>query len=131
METLEAKKASPEAVKAGSNLPEKIEIAKPGEAGVAKKGATPELSAASFSTYFTWRGSGTVLLNCGHAGIRASSRVVASISEYNTDANQNRFVGNAYMLIYNVAPYNGGVMIRLSVGFSSALNVRVDVIVDP
>ncbi|WP_324670563.1 hypothetical protein [Hymenobacter sp. GOD-10R] len=131
METLEAKAAAPEVMKAGSNLPVKIETAKLGEAGTAKKGAAPELSAASFSTYYTWRGFGTVILNCGHPSIRSSSRVVASISEYNTDPNQNRFIGNAYMLVYNVAPYNGGVMIRLNVGFSSALNVRVDVVVDP
>ncbi|OUJ74710.1 hypothetical protein [Hymenobacter crusticola] len=130
METLEAKAVVPEVIKAGSNLPAKIETAKSGEPETAKKGAS-ELSAASFSTYYTWRGSGTVVLNCGHPNIRSSSRVVASISEYNTDPNQNRFIGNAPMLVYNVAPYNGGVMIRLNVGFSSALNVRVDVVVDP
>lgn len=112
-------------------MPEKIETAKPGEAKATKSGTAPELSAASFSTYYTWRGHGTVRLNCGHPSIRSSSRVFVSISEYNTDPNQNRFVGDAFMLVYNVSPYNGGVVVRFNVGFSSALNVRIDVLVDP
>ena len=131
METME-RKTAPAEVKAGSNLPLHLETGKPGEQYAPKtNGAHAELSPAAFSAYYTWRGSGTVNLNCGHPSINANSRVVASISEYNTDPRQNRFIGNASMLVYNVAPYNGGVVIRLYVGFGSALNVRVDVMVEP
>ncbi len=126
---MQEKKTDYTDVKAGSNLPVKMEQGKPGEPAKAKDGA--ELSAGAFSTFYTWRGNGTVRLNCGHPSINANSRVVASISEYNTDPRQNRFIGDAAMLIYNVAPYNGGVVIRLNVGWSSPLNVRVDVVVEP
>lgn len=129
METLLEKKTDHADVAAGSNLPAKMEHGKPGEPAKAKEGA--ELSPGSFSTYYTWRGSGTVRLNCGHAAINANSRVVASISEYNTDPRQNRFMGDAPMLVYNVSPYNGGVIIRLNVAWNGPLNVRVDVFVEP
>ena len=117
-------------IHAGSNLPQEVVNAKPGEPE--KKGEDKlTLSPGSFSTYFTWRGFGTVRLNCGHGSIKANSRVFVSVSEYNTDPTQNRFIGDAYMLVYNVSPYNGGVWVRINVGFSSALNVRLDVLVDP
>lgn len=129
METLQEKKNGYLDVQAGSNLPVKMEPGKPGEPAKVKEGA--ELSPGAFSTYYTWRGSGTVNLNCSNASINANSRVFASVSEYNTDPRQNRFMGNAYMLIYNVSPYNGGVIIRLNVGWNNPLNVRVDVLVEP
>jgi hypothetical protein len=129
METLLEQKTATLDVAAGSNLPVKMEHGKPGEPAKVKESA--ELSPGSFSTFYTWRGNGTTRLNCGHAAINANSRVVASISEYNTDPRQNRFIGDAAMLVYNVAPYNGGVVIRLSVGWNSPLNVRVDVFVEP
>ena len=93
--------------------------------------AEPKFGGGSFSTYYTWRGNGAVKLNCSNGAIRANSRVVASISEYNTDPTQNRFAGDAYLFIYSVSPYNGGVVIRFNVGWNSPLNVRVDVLIDP
>lgn len=106
-----------------------MEQGKLGQPANGKVGA--ELSASAFSAYFTYRGFGIVRLNCGHPSIQANSRVVAAISEYNTDPRQNRFVGDAYTQIYNVAPYNGGVVIRLNIGWNSPLNVRIDVLVEP
>lgn len=116
-------------VQAGSNMPVKMEQGKPGEQAKPKNGA--ELSPGAFSTFFTYRGYGVVNLNCGNANIHANSRVVAAISEYNTDPQQNRFVGAATMQVYNVAPYNGGVVIRLNIGWNSPLNARIDVMVEP
>lgn len=120
-------------IQAGSNLPEKYENAKPGEHASAKSEnvSAPTLAAGSFSTYYTWRGSGTVRLNCGNAGINSNSRVFVSISEYNTDPRLNRFMGDATMSVYNVSPYNGGFIARLNVNWSGPLNVRIDVLVDP
>ena len=129
METLQEKRPGLLDVQAGSNLPIKMEQGKPGEPAKAKDDA--ELSPGAFSTFFTWRGNGSVRLNCSHPSINANARVVASISEYNTDPRQNRFVGDASMQIYNVAPYNGGVVIRLNVSWNSPLNVRIDVLVEP
>ncbi|UOG75278.1 hypothetical protein MTX78_01465 [Hymenobacter tibetensis] len=134
METLE-KTAAPSEVKAGSNAAIKVEMGKLGEETSTKntatsKRGTDDVSIQAFSAYYTYRGYGTVRLNCPHAAINSNSRVVASISEYNTDPRLNRFIGNAVMQIYNVAPYNGGVFIRLNVAFGSPLNVRVDVIIE-
>lgn len=93
--------------------------------------AAPKFEGSSFSTYYTWRGNGGVKLNCGNGSINSNSRVVAAISEYNTDPTQNRFIGSASMQIYNVAPYNGGVVIWLYVNWNNPLNVRVNLLIDP
>jgi hypothetical protein len=118
-------------VQAGSNLPAPIIDAKPAENMQKENEVKPQLSAGSFSTYYTWRGFGTVNLNCGHGAIRANSRVFVSLTEYNTDPNINPIMGNAFIFLYNVVPYNGGVVVRFNVGFGSALNIKVSVLVDP
>lgn len=120
-----------EKVLAGSNLPEEIVHAKPAENALQSGEGKQQLSAGSFTTYFTWRGFGTVKLNCSNAAIRTSSRVFASVTEYNTDPNQNPIMGDAVVTTYNVVPYNGGVIVRLYVGFSTALNIKVSVLIDP
>jgi hypothetical protein len=118
-------------VQAGSNLPAQIVDAKPAENTQNGHEVKPQLSAGSFTAYYTWRGFGTVNLNCGHGAIRASSRVFVSLTEYNTDPNINPIMGNAFVFLYNVVPYNGGVVVRFNVGFNSALNIKVSVLVDP
>ncbi len=123
--------ATMEKVHAGSNLPEDVVNAKPAETDHKDGSQAPKLSAGSFSTYYTWRGSGVVNLNCGNGSINANSRVFASVSEYNTDPTINRFIGNASMSVSNVAPYNGGVIIKLYVNWNGPINVRVDVLIDP
>ena len=117
---------------AGSNMHVGAEIvkAKPADHMDPPK-APAALSAATFSTFFTWRGSGGVKLNCGDGRITANSRVFAALSEYNTDPRQNRFVGNASMSILNVSPYNGGAIVWLNVNWNGPINVRVDLLVDP
>lgn len=91
----------------------------------------PQIGINSFSTYFTWRGHGSVRLNCQNGRIGSNSRVFVSISEYNTEPTTTRFIGAASMSVMNVAPYNGGVWLWINVNYSSALNVRMDVLVDP
>lgn len=129
---MEATKRVTTEEKYGSNQHPAVETVhgKPADHVAPPPGAA-DISPATFSTYFTWRGNGGKLLNCPDGRITANSRVFASISEYNTDPRQNRFVGNAGMSIFNVSPYNGGVVVWLSVNWSSPLNVRVDLLVDP
>lgn len=117
-------------VQVGSSLDAKIEYAKPAPAAETHD-VSAQISAATFSTFFTWRGSGSVKLNCGDGRINANSRVFASVSEYNTDPRQNRFVGNASMSVFNVSPYNGGVIVWFTVNWNGPLNIRIDVLVDP
>ena len=119
--------------KAGSNLPEKVEEQPKLEGGAAKAVATPAaLGTGSFTTFWTWRGNGVVKnLNFTHPAINANSRVFVSISEFNSDARINRFIGDAKMGVYNVAPYNGGFFAWVEVSWNTALNARFDVLVDP
>ena len=112
--------------------PDKVYEAKPHQIK-ASNGETQMglIGAGSFSTYFTWRGSGSVKLNCGNGNIRSNSRVFVAISEYNTEPTVNRFIGAASMSVFNVSPYNGGVVVWINVNWGSPLNIRLDVLVDP
>lgn len=118
---------------AGSNLPQQPVEPPKLEGGVKNSGVSQAaLGTGSFTTFWTWRGNGVrTRLNFSHASINANSRVFVSISEFNSDARVNRFIGDARMAVYNVAPYNGGFLAWVEVSFSSALNVRFDVLVDP
>ena len=86
---------------------------------------------ASFSTTYQWRGNGTVNLNLRHGWINAGSRVVASISEYNTSWNVDRFIGSAAMQVLNVSPYNGGVWVKIAVNWGGPINNCISLVVDP
>ena len=90
------------------------------------------LGGGSFTTFYTWRGNGVVkALRFDHGAINANSRVFVSISEFNSDAMINRFIGDARMCVANVAPFNGGFFARVEVGWDFPLNARFDVLVDP
>lgn len=90
------------------------------------------LASNSFTTFYTWRGNGVhSKLRFNHSAIRANSRVFVSISEFNSDAAQNRFIGDARMAVYNVAPFNGGFLAWVDVSFDHAINARFDVLVEP
>jgi hypothetical protein len=116
----------------GSNLPETIVEQPKLEGNKEKRIGTENLGPGSFTTFYTWRGNGTVRkLKFDHSSVNANSRVFISISEFNSDAQINRFIGDARMAVYNVAPFNGGFFAWVEVSFGSALNVRFDILVDP
>ena len=121
-------------IKAGSNLPEATTDA-PKHAKGSEKNATGDgspLAGAAFTTFWTWRANGVHrAVRFNHAGINANSRVFVSISEFNSDAAINRFIGHAKMAVYNVAPFNGGFFAWVEISWSTALNARFDVFVDP
>ena len=96
-----------------------------------QQGISPQLHPASFTTFGLWRGNGLLRINFTNGGINANSRVFAAISEYNTDARVDRFQGDAQMFILNVTPHNGGVIVLFNVVFNRALNIRIDLLVDP
>ena len=85
----------------------------------------------SFSTTYQWRGHGQVRLNLQSGWIGAGSRVVASLSEYNTQWNVDRFIGSAPMSVLNVSPYNGGTWIEINVGWNNPINISITLLVDP
>ena len=101
--------------------------------GVGKQPAAGErqLGAGSFTNIFNWRGNGTVLLNLRDGRINAGSRVSASISEYNTAWNVDRFIGNASLQVLNVSPYNGGCWVRAAINWGGPINNCITLFVDP
>lgn len=111
----------------GSKLPAKVPeielqpVAAPADA--------PEVTAVpnAFTTAFRGRINGVVIARGFHAGINANSRVLISISEFGGD----RFIGSARMAVYNIAPFNGGFAAWLEISWPTALNVHLDVFVDP
>lgn len=102
--------------------------------GQSAKGAAAQdlnLSAAAFTTYYTWTANGVhPSVNFTNANVKANSRVLLNISEYSANA-QDRFIGSARMAVYNIAPYNGGFRAWVDISWGSPLKVRFDVFVDP
>jgi hypothetical protein len=97
-----------------------------------KEVAAESLGAGSFTTFYTWRGNGVIkALRFNHGAVNANSRVFVSISEFDSDARINRFIGDARMCVANVAPFNGGFFARVEVSWNAPLNARFDVLVDP
>jgi hypothetical protein len=95
-------------------------------------GAARALGAGSFTTFYTWRANGVhTAVRFDHAGINANSRVFVALSEFNSDAQINRFIGAAKMTVSNIAPFNGGFFAWVEISWNTALNVRFDVLVDP
>ena len=85
----------------------------------------------AFSTFFTQRYNGAAVGTARHPSINANSRVFVSISEFSANPTADRFIGSARMAVYNIAPFNGGFKVWTDVSWSSPLNVRIDVLVDP
>ena len=99
-----------------------------GSGGVGVESLGPD----SFTTYFTWAASGThPRVPFHHSGINKNSRVFVSISEFSSDAQTNRFIGDARMAVYNVAPFDGGFLAWVEISFNHQRPVRFDVLVDP
>jgi len=118
----------------GSNLALEETDAPMEQEGKSAKGAAAQdlnLSAAAFTTYYTWTANGVhPSVNFVNANVKANSRVLLNISEYGANA-QDRFIGAARMAVYNIAPYNGGFRAWVDISWGSPLKVRFDVFVDP
>ena len=116
----------------GSNLPQENIGLPQHEKDSEQKISTQAIGANSFTTFWTWRANGVFkAVRFNHPGINANSRVFVSISEFNSDAQVNRFIGDAKMAVYNVAPFNGGFFAWVEISWNNPLNVRFDVFVDP
>ena len=118
----------------GSNLALEEAAAPMEQEGKSAKGAAAQdlnLSAAAFTTYYTWTANGVhPSVNFANANVKANSRVLLNISEFGANA-QDRFIGAARMAVYNIAPYNGGFRAWVDISWGSPLKVRFDVFVDP
>jgi hypothetical protein len=82
-------------------------------------------------TFYTWRGFGTVQLNIPNSRIHSNSIVNVAISEYSTDPRTTRFIGAARMGVYNVAPYEGGVIVWAEINWNSPINICFDLLINP
>ena len=118
----------------GSNLaPEATDLPLEQDGQASQDAAAQDLnlSAAAFTTYYTWTANGVhPSVNFANANVKANSRVLLNISEYGATP-QNRFIGSARMAVYNIAPYNGGFRAWVDISWGSPLKVRFDVFVDP
>ena len=118
----------------GSNLaPETTDLPLEQDGQASQDAAAQDLnlSAAAFTTYYTWTANGVhPSVNFANANVKANSRVLLNISEYGATP-QNRFIGSARMAVYNIAPYNGGFRAWVDISWGSPLKVRFDVFVDP
>lgn len=123
-------------ISTGSNLSQTIEELPVEQTDSQKRVGAAEqavgLSSGAYTTSWTWRANGVFKkVPFPSAGINANSRVVASICEYGSDPRTTRFIGDARMHIYNIAPYNGGFYAWVEISWNSPLNVRIDAFVDP
>lgn len=123
-------KAQEQLENVGSNLPEKVKEveAQP----LAAPSGAPEIAAVpnAFTTAFILRARGLFRVNMFDARITNNSRVLVAISEFGATP-QSRFIGSARMVVYNIAPFNGGVQALCDVFWSSDLNIRLDIFGDP
>lgn len=104
----------------------------PVQAAHASQDIAPPLGSGAYSTYCLYHYAGTgVIARCYDGRINANSRVFVELSEYASNAATDRFIGAARMSTHNVRPFNGGVDVWTDVDWGSALNVRMDLLVDP
>jgi hypothetical protein len=95
------------------------------------EGIQSALGWGSYSTYFTLRSYGYLLIWCPDSRINSNSRVFVSASEY-SDIPSHRFVGAAHFVLQNIQPANGGVVVLLNTNWTAfPINIRLDVLVDP
>ena len=124
-------------IEAGSNVEDKYEMPKHVKGSEKVFGANADdphadLSTSSFTTFWTWRANGVFkAVRFNHPSVNANSRVFVSVSEFNSDARVNRFIGDAKMAVFNVAPFNGGFFAWVEISWSTPLNARFDVLIDP
>jgi hypothetical protein len=81
------------------------------------------------TAYCLYRSYGYGVFRCNWGVINANSRVFAAISEYGTGPT-NRFLGAAHMTVHNIIPHNGYVEVLVDTGWSSPINLRLDLSVD-
>ncbi|MBD0675636.1 hypothetical protein [Streptomyces sp. CBMA156] len=83
---------------------------------------------AVWRAWWTWSpGNGTFNLQIPWNVIGTDSTVVITASEI--DSNGNRFVGAAPFQVSGIAPGNGTVTFKISIGWGSPLPMRTDVLV--
>jgi hypothetical protein len=87
--------------------------------------------APTFSGYCTYRSDGYRVFRCITSAITNNSSVFAAISEYGSGGPTNRFLGAAHMTVHNIIPQNGYVDVLVDTGWSSPINLRLDIWVSP
>ncbi|MFD5434891.1 hypothetical protein ACFWJ4_22410 [Kitasatospora sp. NPDC127067] len=102
--------------------------------GLQSAGGEQHLADVGGNVGAVWRGwvmwgpgNGTFNLQIPWNVIGIDSTVVITASE--TDSNGNRFVGAAPFQVSSIAPGNGVVTFKISIGWNSPLTMRTDILV--
>lgn len=101
---------------------EESEIRAIGQAG---KVSPQDLSGSGYTYRHDWGAwNGFVRFNLTSATFTANTRVFASVSE--PTGGGGKFIGSARYLVYNVAPDNGVISVRVHIDWGSPLGVPID-----
>jgi hypothetical protein len=95
------------------------------EAEETRKGESRQARAHTFGIF---TGKGFIRCRINDSRITTASDVTAGIGEM--DGNNIPFIGDAVMTVHNVAPFNGGVFVRVNVAWDSPLRFQVMVTFD-
>ncbi|MBT2409156.1 hypothetical protein J7I94_01040 [Streptomyces sp. ISL-12] len=116
---------------AESSTSQAPQIASSSQAADQDQGVTTAIGGnvgAIWRAWWTWSpGNGTHNLQLPWNVIGTDSTVVVTASEI--DGNGNRFVGAAPFQVSSIAPGNGVVTFKISIGWDSPLAMRTDVLV--
>jgi hypothetical protein len=85
-------------------------------------------AATTCSGVWTFRANGEVNVRCFSPLIRASSRVIVSASEYSS-VWTNRFIGLAKVEVHNVAPFDGGMLIKVSIDWGAPIDIALSALI--
>ena len=88
-----------------------------------KTGIRPRVQSAFAHHFEIFTGNGANILRISNPEITVNSDVTASIGEMTQ--NDVPFIGSAVMRVSNVAPFNGGVLVRVEVDFDRPLRFQV------
>ncbi|HWQ96047.1 MAG TPA: hypothetical protein VN368_01620 [Candidatus Methylomirabilis sp.] len=88
-----------------------------------------ELSGNGWTYRHDWGNKkGLWKLNLTSNAINCNSRVFVSATEFG-GGEQCAWMGDAAYTVHNVVPYNGGVNVRVNIGWDSPIRVRLDYLI--
>jgi hypothetical protein len=90
--------------------------------------AADDLSGVAFSYRHHWGNwNGQRIYNLTWNAINRDSRIFVATSEGNPG--EAKFIGDARYTVHNVAPYDGGVRVRINIEYDAPIGLSIDYLV--